>query len=208
MSKMIKEKIENALEWLKNGGLVIVADDEDREAEGDMIGLGSKVTADNVNFIIKNARGLLCAPVSPAIADKLDLYPMNQHNTDPYGTAFTISVDYKDTTTGISAADRALTIQKLSDPSSKAEDFYKPGHIFPLRAKQHGVLDRNGHTEAGLTLARLAGEPEVAYICEMIKPDGTMGRRPYLKEFAKTHEMPYFTIAELQEYVREFHPNI
>lgn len=202
MTTQEMNNIKDAIEWMKNGGLVIVADDEDREAEGDMIGLGSKVTAENVNFIIKNARGLLCAPIGSSVAKRLNLNPMVGNNTDPYGTAFTVSVDYKDTTTGISAADRALTIKHLADENSKPEDFFRPGHIFPLIAKDGGVLERNGHTEASITLTRLAGEPEVAYICEMIKPDGTMARRPYLKEFAAEHHLPYFTIAQLQEYVR------
>ena len=196
------KKIQNALEWLQNGGLVLVADDEDREAEGDMIGLGAKVTPENVNFMTKYARGLLCTSIGSQVAKRLKLPQMWQDNTDPYGTAFTVSVDYKTTTTGISAYDRAATIKAIADPTSKPEDFFKPGHCFPLVAKDGGVLERNGHTEASVTLARLAGEPEVAYICEVLKADGHMARRPELKQIAKEHHMPYFTIADLQEYCK------
>ncbi|MGP3258452.1 3,4-dihydroxy-2-butanone-4-phosphate synthase, partial [Lactobacillus crispatus] len=179
------KKIQNAIQWMKNGGLVIVADDEDRESEGDMIGLGSKVTPENVNFMTKHARGLLCTPVSKTIAQRLNFYQMEQNNTDPYGTAFTISVDYKTTTTGISAYDRAATIKAIADPTSKPEDFFRPGHCFPLVAKGDQIKNRNGHTEASIALAHLAGEPEVAYICEVMKADGHMARRPQLKEIAK-----------------------
>lgn len=194
-------KIQNAIQWMKNGGLVIVADDEDRESEGDMIGLGSKVTPENVNFMTKHARGLLCTPVSKTIAQRLNFYQMEQNNTDPYGTAFTISVDYKTTTTGISAYDRAATIKAIADPTSKPEDFFRPGHCFPLVAKDDQIKNRNGHTEASIALAHLAGEPEVAYICEVMKADGHMARRPQLKEIAKEYHLPFLTIAELQEYI-------
>ncbi|MCT7774636.1 MAG: 3,4-dihydroxy-2-butanone-4-phosphate synthase, partial [Lactobacillus crispatus] len=194
-------KIQNAIQWMKNGGLVIVADDEDRESEGDMIGLGSKVTPENVNFMTKHARGLLCTPVSKTIAQRLNFYQMEQNNTDPYGTAFTISVDYKTTTTGISAYDRAATIKAIADPTSKPEDFFRPGHCFPLVAKGDQIKNRNGHTEASIALAHLAGEPEVAYICEVMKADGHMARRPQLKEIAKEYHLPFLTIAELQEYI-------
>lgn len=196
------KKIQNAIEWMKNGGLVIVADDEDRESEGDMIGLGSKVTPENVNFMTKHARGLLCTPISKEIAERLKLPQMQQENTDPYGTAFTISVDYKTTTTGISAYDRAATIKAIADPNSKAEDFFRPGHCFPLVAKDDQIKNRNGHTEASIALAHLAGDPEVAYICEVMKSDGHMARRPQLREIAKEYGLPFLTISELQEYIK------
>lgn len=196
------KKIQAAIQWMKQGGLVIVADDEDRESEGDMIGLGSKVTPQNINFITQNARGLLCTSVGSSIAKRLNFTPMEKHNTDPYGTAFTISVDYKTTTTGISAYDRAATIKAIATPTTKPEDFFRPGHTFPLIAKDGGVLERNGHTEASVTLARLAGEPEVAYICEVMDADGHMARRPRLKQIAAEFHMPFLTIAELQEYVK------
>lgn len=195
------KKIQDAIQWMKNGGLVIVADDEDRESEGDMIGLGSKVTPENVNFMTKHARGLLCTPVSKTIAKRLNFYQMEENNTDPYGTAFTISVDYKTTTTGISAYDRAATIKAIADPNSKPEDFFRPGHCFPLVAKDDQIKNRNGHTEASIALAHLAGEPEVAYICEVMKADGHMARRPQLKEIAKEYHLPFLTIAELQGYI-------
>ncbi|EEJ71892.1 bifunctional 3,4-dihydroxy-2-butanone-4-phosphate synthase/GTP cyclohydrolase II [Lactobacillus ultunensis] len=195
------KKIQNAIDWMKKGGLVIVADDEDRESEGDMIGLGSKVTPENVNFMTKHARGLLCTPVSKKIAERLKLPQMQQDNTDPYGTAFTISVDYKTTTTGISAYDRATTIKAIANPNSKPEDFFRPGHCFPLVAKDDQIKQRNGHTEASIALAHLAGEPEVAYICEVMKPDGHMARRTQLRQIAKEYHMPFLTIAELQEYI-------
>lgn len=195
------KKIQNAIDWMKKGGLVIVADDEDRESEGDMIGLGSKVTPENVNFMTKHARGLLCTPVSKKIAERLKLPQMQQDNTDPYGTAFTISVDYKTTTTGISAYDRATTIKAIANPNSKPEDFFRPGHCFPLVAKDDQIKQRNGYTEASIALAHLAGEPEVAYICEVMKPDGHMARRTQLRQIAKEYHMPFLTIAELQEYI-------
>lgn len=196
------KKIQNAIQCMKNGGLVIVADDEDRESEGDMIGIGSKVTPENVNFMTKYARGLLCTSVGREVAERLKLPQMESNNTDPYGTAFTISVDYKTTTTGISAYDRAATIKAIADPTTKPEDFFRPGHCFPLVAKDGLVLERNGHTEASVTLAKLAGEQPVAYICEVMKADGHMARRPQLREIAKEHHMPFLTIAELQEYVK------
>lgn len=194
------KKIQNALTHLKNGGLVIVMDDEDREAEGDMIGLASKATPQKVNFMTKYARGLMCVPMAPKIAEKLQLSQMTSNNTDPFGTAFTISVDHKSTTTGISAFDRWRTITHLADSSAKSEDFYKPGHIFPLVAKENGVLERNGHTEAAVDLAKLAGEEPVAYICEILKSNGEMARSKELHEIAEEYSLPIITIKELQEY--------
>lgn len=194
------KKIQNALAHLKNGGLVIVMDDEDREAEGDMIGLASQATPQKVNFMTKYARGLMCVPMAPEIAQRLQLQQMTVNNTDPFGTAFTISVDHKSTTTGISAFDRWRTISHLADPSSKNEDFYKPGHIFPLVAKKGGVLERNGHTEAAVDLAKLADEEPIAYICEILKSNGEMARSKELHEIAEEYSLPIITIKELQEY--------
>ncbi|MGN1279870.1 MAG: 3,4-dihydroxy-2-butanone-4-phosphate synthase, partial [Limosilactobacillus sp.] len=151
------KKIQAAIEQLKQCGLVIVMDDLDREAEGDLVGLASKATPAKVNFMTKHARGLMCVPMAPAVADRLELRQMTVDNTDPFGTAFTISVDHHSTTTGISAFDRCRTISYLADPASRNADFYKPGHIFPLVAKAGGVLERNGHTEAAVDLAKLAG---------------------------------------------------
>ena len=194
------KKIQDALIHLKNGGLVIVMDDEDREAEGDMIGLASRATPQKVNFMTKYARGLMCVPMAPEVAQRLQLQQMTANNTDPFGTAFTISVDHKSTTTGISAFDRWRTITHLADPSAKNEDFYKPGHIFPLVAEENGVLARDGHTEAAVDLARLAGEELVAYICEILQSNGEMARSKELHEMADEYSLPIVTVKELQEY--------
>lgn len=194
------KKIQEAIEHLKNGGLVIVMDDDDREAEGDMIGLASKATPQKVNFMTKYARGLMCVPMSPEVAKRLQLPQMTTDNTDPFGTAFTISVDHKSTTTGISAFDRWRTISNLADPAATNEDFYKPGHIFPLVSKKDGVLERNGHTEAAVDLAKLAGEEPVAYICEILQSNGEMARSAQLYEIAAEYSLPIITIKEIQEY--------
>lgn len=196
------KKIQAAIDHLKKGGLVIVMDDLDREAEGDMIGLASKATPEKVNFMTKYARGLMCVPMAPAVAERLALPQMTADNTDPFGTAFTISVDHKSTTTGISAFDRWRTITHLADPQATNADFYKPGHIFPLVAKENGVLERNGHTEAAVDLAKLAGEKPVAYICEILKANGEMARSKELHEKAAEFSLPIITIKGLQEYRR------
>lgn len=196
------KKIQAAIDHLKKGGLVIVMDDLDREAEGDMIGLASKATPEKVNFMTKYARGLMCVPMAPAVAKRLALPQMTADNTDPFGTAFTISVDHKSTTTGISAFDRWRTITHLADPQATNADFYKPGHIFPLVAKEDGVLERDGHTEAAVDLARLAGEEPVAYICEILKANGEMARSKELHEKAAEFSLPIITIKDLQEYRR------
>lgn len=196
------KKIQAALQHLRNGGLVIVMDDQDREAEGDMIGLASEATPQKVNFMTKYARGLMCVPMAPVVARRLQLPQMTEDNTDPFGTAFTISVDHKTTTTGISAFDRWRTITHLADPQATTNDFYKPGHIFPLVAKENGVLERNGHTEAAVDLAKLAGEEPVAYICEILKSNGEMARSKELHEMAEEYSLPLLTIKELQEYRR------
>ena len=195
-------KIQAALTHLKNGGLIIMTDDEDREAEGDLLGIASQVSPATVNFMTKHARGLLCAPVSEAIAKQLGLDLMVQDNTEPYHTAFTVSLDHKSTSTGISAYDRAASIKALADPTSTHDDFYYPGHIFPLIAKENGVLARNGHTEAAVDLAELAGEPGAGYICEILDADGHMARRPVLEKMAEELRLPILTVKELQEYRR------
>lgn len=196
------KKIQAAIEHLRQGGLVIVMDDLDREAEGDLVGIASKATPEKVNFMTKYARGLMCVPMAPTVAARLDLQQMTAENTDPFGTAFTISVDHHSTTTGISAFDRWRTITHLADPQATRADFYKPGHIFPLVAKENGVLERNGHTEAAVDLARLAGEEPVAYICEILKDNGEMSRLPELQEKAAEFSLPIITIHDLQEYRR------
>ena len=164
------------------------------------MGLASEATPEKVNFMTKYARGLMCVPMAPEVAERLKLPQMTADNSDPFGTAFTISVDHHSTTTGISAFDRWRTITHLAAPTAKNEDFYKPGHIFPLVAKKNGVLERNGHTEAAVDLARLAGVEPVAYICEILKDNGEMARSVELHEKAAEFSLPIITIKELQEY--------
>ncbi|USS93707.1 GTP cyclohydrolase II [Fructilactobacillus ixorae] len=192
-------RIDGALQQLQRGGLVVVADDQDREGEGDLIGLAEKMTPATVNTMVTQARGLLCVPMAPAQVQRLGLEPMAQEQ-DAFGTAFLQGTDAKATTTGISAADRATTIRQLANPQTTPADFYHPGHIFPLQARQGGVLARNGHTEAAVDLARLAGAMPVAAIIEILKDDGTMMRQSELRAFARQAGYPFITIAELQAY--------
>ena len=199
-NQALTQKIEAAIEHLKQGKLIIVADSLDREAEGDMVGLADYVSPENVNTMVTKARGLLCVPMSADVAQRLGLRSMVTDATDAYGTAFTISTDARTTTTGISAYDRAATIAALAKPDSQFDDFYHPGHIFPLIAKDNGVLERDGHTEAAVDLAKLAGVQPVAYICEVLKKDGTMARRKDLKAYAEGTQTPLITIEELQQY--------
>lgn len=192
--------IEEAVQDLKEGRIIIVVDDEDRENEGDFVALAEKATPDVINFMIKHGRGLVCAPITEERAQELDLPPMVHHNTDYHGTAFTVSIDHVDTTTGISAHERARTIQALIDPSTRPQSFRRPGHIFPLIAKNGGVLRRAGHTEAAIDLAKLAGSFPAAVICEVIKEDGTMARLPDLYRFAREHQMKLIAIKDLIRY--------
>jgi 3,4-dihydroxy 2-butanone 4-phosphate synthase/GTP cyclohydrolase II len=194
------DTIEAALEALKQGEVVIVCDDEERENEGDFVALAEKATPEVINFMIKYGRGLVCVPITEELADKLDLAPMVNHNTDSHGTAFTVSVDYKSTTTGISAYERSMTIQALLDPDAKASDFKRPGHVFPLVAKKGGVLRRAGHTEAAIDLARLCGAKPAGVICEIIKEDGTMARVPDLRNIADEFGLKMITIKDLIQY--------
>ncbi|WP_079477876.1 bifunctional 3,4-dihydroxy-2-butanone-4-phosphate synthase/GTP cyclohydrolase II [Halobacillus salinus] len=194
------DSIEKAVDRLKQGKLVIVCDDEDRENEGDLIGVAEYADSEMINFMIKYGRGLVCAPVTEELADALELHPMVDHNSDPNKTAFTVSIDHKDTTTGISAEERALTIKEMLNPETTANDFNKPGHIFPLVARGGGVLRRAGHTEAAVDLARLAGARPAGVICEIIKDDGTMARVPDLREMADEFDIPMITIADLIQY--------
>jgi len=192
--------IEEAIKDLKEGKVIIVVDDEDRENEGDFIALADKVTPETVNFMIKEGRGLVCAPISEELAKELNLPQMVQHNTDNHGTAFTVSIDHVDTTTGISAHERAKTVLAMIDSSSKPTDFRRPGHIFPLVAKKGGVLRRAGHTEAAVDLARIAGSYPTGVICEVINEDGTMARVPDLLKIKEKHNLKLITIAELINY--------
>jgi 3,4-dihydroxy 2-butanone 4-phosphate synthase / GTP cyclohydrolase II len=194
------DTIEAALEALKQGEVIIVCDDEDRENEGDFVALAEKATPEVINFMIKYGRGLVCVPITEELADKMDLAPMVNHNTDSHGTAFTVSIDYKSTTTGISAYERSMTIQALLDPDAKASDFKRPGHVFPLVAKKGGVLRRAGHTEAAVDLARLCGAKPAGVICEIIKEDGTMARVPDLRNIADEFGLKMITIKDLIQY--------
>ncbi|WP_068617022.1 bifunctional 3,4-dihydroxy-2-butanone-4-phosphate synthase/GTP cyclohydrolase II [Paenibacillus tuaregi] len=192
--------VEDALRDLQQGKVVIVVDDEDRENEGDFIALAEKATPEVINFMITEGRGLVCVPISQERAEELDLKPMVAQNTDFHGTAFTVSVDHKDTTTGISAYERSVTIQGLMDPDAKPADFRRPGHMFPLIAKKGGVLRRAGHTEAAVDLAILAGAYPAGVICEVIKEDGTMARLPDLVQIAKRHQLKLISIKDLIAY--------
>ncbi|GGF21305.1 riboflavin biosynthesis protein RibBA [Halobacillus andaensis] len=194
------DSIEKALEHLKQGKMVIVCDDEDRENEGDLIGLAEYASPEMINFMITRGRGLVCTPITGELAEHLELLPMVGTNTDPNQTAFTVSIDHKHTTTGISADERALTIRELLNPEAVAGDFQKPGHIFPLIAKEGGVLRRAGHTEAAVDLAVLAGAKPAGVICEIIKDDGTMARVPDLRTMADEFDIPMITIADLIQY--------
>ncbi|TRZ37861.1 3,4-dihydroxy-2-butanone-4-phosphate synthase [Niallia circulans] len=192
--------IEEALDDLKAGKLIIVVDDEDRENEGDLVGISDLVTPDMINFMAKEGRGLICVPIEAELADELKLTPMVDNSSDPRGTAFTVSVDHKETSTGISAFERALTIEKMVAPGAKAKDFTRPGHIFPLIAHKGGVLSRNGHTEAAVDLAKLAGYSPSGIICEILKDDGTMARVDDLKVMSQKFGMKLVTIKGLIEY--------
>lgn len=193
--------VEDALADLKDGKVIIVVDDEDRENEGDFVALAEKATPEVINFMITHGRGLVCVPITEKRAKELDLQPMVDQNTDLHGTAFTVSVDAKEgTTTGISAFERAVTVAALIDGKSKADDFKRPGHIFPLIAREGGVLRRAGHTEAAVDLAKLCGSYPAGVICEVLKPDGTMARVPDLVEIAKRHNLKMITIEELIRY--------
>jgi 3,4-dihydroxy 2-butanone 4-phosphate synthase / GTP cyclohydrolase II len=197
------DRVEEAIEAIRRGEMVIVADDEDRENEGDLVMAAAAVTPDHINFMAKYGRGLICVALTPDRADELDLPLMTDRNTDPQGTAFTVSVDAHrrfGVTTGISAQDRAKTIQVLLDPETKPLDLRRPGHIFPLRAKPGGVLRRVGQTEASVDLAELAGFPPVGVICEILHADGTMARRPQLEKFAQEHGLRFITVAQLVSY--------
>ncbi|GGD03902.1 riboflavin biosynthesis protein RibBA [Thalassobacillus devorans] len=202
------DKIEQALEDLKQGKVVIVCDDEDRENEGDLIGLAEYATPEMINFMITYGKGLVCAPVSQPIAEKLNLFPMVEKNTDSLATAFTVSIDHKNTTTGISAAERAETIKQLLNPESRPEDFNKPGHIFPLLAKDGGVMRRAGHTEAAVDLAKLSGSAPAGVICEIIKEDGTMARVPDLRKMADEFDLTMITIADLIKYRNRYENHV
>ncbi|SJZ30856.1 bifunctional 3,4-dihydroxy-2-butanone-4-phosphate synthase/GTP cyclohydrolase II [Selenihalanaerobacter shriftii] len=192
--------IEEAIKDIKEGKMVLVVDDEDRENEGDLIIAAEKATPEAINFMATEARGLICLPVIGERLDELELPQMVNHNSDVHETAFTVSIDHKETTTGISAYERCKTVREVLNSDSKPEDFNRPGHIFPLRAKEGGVLRRAGHTEAAVDLARLAGLYPAGVICEIMDDDGTMARVPELMEFAEKYDLKIITIEDLIKY--------
>lgn len=195
--------IEEALQALRNGEVILVTDDEDRENEGDLICAAEFATTENVNFMASQAKGLICMPMSKAFTQKLGLPQMVEQNTDNHATAFTVSIDHVDTTTGISAYERSVTALKCVEDDAKPEDFRRPGHMFPLEEKQGGVLVRTGHTEATVDLCRLAGLKECGLCCEIMADDGHMMRTPELQEFAQKHQIKFITIADLVAYRRK-----
>ncbi|MDW8433193.1 MAG: bifunctional 3,4-dihydroxy-2-butanone-4-phosphate synthase/GTP cyclohydrolase II [Aquificaceae bacterium] len=195
--------IEEALEDIAQGKIVIVVDDPDRENEGDLVMAAEKVTPEAINFMAKHGRGLVCLTLTPQRCEELDLHPMAVRNTDPKGTYFCVSIDAHPrfgNTTGISAFDRAITIKLAVSPDARPSDFIRPGHVFPLKSKPGGVLERAGHTEASVDLAKLAGLYPAGVICEIMKDDGTMARLPDLMEFAKKFNLKIITIADLIRY--------
>ncbi|EJF38490.1 3,4-dihydroxy-2-butanone-4-phosphate synthase RibB / GTP cyclohydrolase II RibA multi-domain protein [Clostridium sp. MSTE9] len=192
--------IEEALEELRQGRIILVTDDEDRENEGDFICAAEFATTENVNFMAVHGKGLICMPMSKALCQKLQFPQMVSDNKDNHETAFTVSVDHTSTITGISAAERSITAMKCVEENAKPEDFRRPGHMFPLTAKKNGVLERNGHTEATVDLMRLAGLKECGLCCEIMREDGTMMRTPELMELAKKWGLKMITIKALQEY--------
>ncbi len=198
--KAMVERVEAALEALKRGEIIIVMDDESRENEGDMIVAAEHCSDQHMNTMIRKAGGLVCAPLSREIARRLDLNPMVVNNQDEYQTAFTITVDYVSTHTGISAAERALTCRKLADGTTQPASFKRPGHIFPLIAKDGGVLVRRGHTEASVDLMQLAGLTKAAVICEILNEDGTMARHKELEALSEKEHMPFITIQDIVDY--------
>ena len=199
--------IEEALQDLRDGKIIVVVDDENRENEGDVICAAEFATLENVNFMATHAKGLICMPMSDEYIKKLDLPQMVVNNTDNHCTAFTVSIDHVDTTTGISAYERGLTARKLVENGAKPSDFRRPGHMFPLRAKEKGVLERDGHTEATVDLMRLAGLKEVGLCCEIMKEDGMMSRLDDLLAFTKEHNLKIVSIEQLIHY-RKVHDEL
>ena len=195
--------IEELLEDLKAGKNIVMIDDEDRENEGDVICAARFATQENINFMASHAKGLICMPMDESYTKKLGLRQMCEINTDNHCTAFTVSIDYKDTVTGISAYERSITARKTVEPDIKPEDFRMPGHMFPLQAKNGGVLERNGHTEATVDLVRLAGLEPAGLCCEIMKEDGSMARTDDLLEFARKHGLKFGRIADLVQYRKE-----
>ena len=192
--------IKDALEDLRRGKIILVTDDEDRENEGDFICAAQFATTENINFMATHGKGLICMPMSEEYVEKLKLPQMVENNTDNHETAFTVSIDHITTTTGISAVERSITALACVKEDAKPEDFRRPGHMFPLKAKKNGVLERNGHTEATVDLCRLAGLKECGLCCEIMREDGTMMRTEELSKLAQQYQMKFITIKNLQDY--------
>ena len=192
--------IEEALEDFRRGKIILVTDDEDRENEGDFICAAQFATTENINFMATHGKGLICMPMSEEYVEKLKLPQMVENNTDNHETAFTVSIDHITTTTGISAVERSITALACVKEDAKPEDFRRPGHMFPLKAKKNGVLERNGHTEATVDLCRLAGLKECGLCCEIMREDGTMMRTEELSKLAQQYQMKFITIKDLQDY--------
>lgn len=192
--------IEGALEDLKRGKIILVTDDENRENEGDFICAAQFATTENINFMATHGKGLICMPMSEEYVEKLKLPQMVENNTDNHETAFTVSIDHITTTTGISAVERSITAIACVDENAKPEDFRRPGHMFPLKAKKNGVLERNGHTEATVDLCRLAGLKACGLCCEIMREDGTMMRTEELAKLAEHFQMKFIIIKDLQDY--------
>ena len=201
------DTVEDALDALRNGKIILVTDDPDRENEGDFICAAEFATADNINFMAMHGRGLICMPMSEEYVQKLNIPQMVQKNTDNHETAFTVSIDHKSTSTGISAAERSVTALACVADGAQPDDFRRPGHMFPLLAKKNGVLERNGHTEATVDLCRLAGLKECGLCCEIMREDGTMMRTPELAELARAWDIRFITIKDLQNY-RKYHEKL
>lgn len=206
-SDLVFDTVEEAIQAIKEGKMIMVLDDQDRENEGDLIVASEFATPEVINFMATHAKGLICQPISEAIAKRLNLHPMVSDNTDNHETAFTVAIDHVDTTTGISAYERSLTIQAVVDDEAVASDFRRPGHVFPLIAKAGGVLERNGHTEATVDLARLAGLKESGVCVEIMADDGHMMRGSELIQKAKEWDMPVINIQQLQHY-RKVHDQL
>ena len=192
--------IEQALEDLRQGKIILCTDDPDRENEGDFICAAQFATTENINFMATHGKGLICMPMSEEYVEKLKLPQMVENNTDNHETAFTVSIDHITTTTGISAVERSITALACVKEDAKPEDFRRPGHMFPLKAKKNGVLERNGHTEATVDLCRLAGLKECGLCCEIMREDGTMMRTEELSKLAQQYQMKFITIKNLQDY--------
>lgn len=202
------DTIELAIEALRNGESIIVVDDEDRENEGDLVAVTEWMDDNTINFMAREGRGLICAPIDKSIAERLKLQSMEQNNTDIYGTHFTVSIDHYKTTTGISAHERTQTARALIDENTNPEDFHRPGHLFPLIAKENGVLTRNGHTEAAVDLARLTGAQPAGVICEIMIDDGTMAKGEDLQSFKERHHLKMITIKSLVAFRKAVELNV